>query len=85
MKGKIMSFRRGKTKIHIRHMIIEIGGVKSVKEAKALIGKEVSWKSPSGKVINGKITSSHGGKGLVRVAFEKGLPGQSLNDAVEIK
>jgi len=80
-----MSFRRGKTKIHIRHMIIEVDGVKNIKDAKALLGKEVSWKSPAGKVINGKITSSHGSKGLVRVAFEKGLPGQSLNDAVEIK
>ena len=85
MKGKIMSFRRGKTKIHIRHMIIEVDGVKTIKDAKALLGREVSWKSPSGKIINGKITSSHGSKGLVRVAFEKGLPGQSLNDSVEIK
>lgn len=85
MKGKIMSFRRGKTKIHIRHMIVEIDGLKTIKDAKALVGKEVFWKSPAGKVINGKITSSHGSKGLVRVAFEKGLPGQSLNDEVEIK
>lgn len=85
MKGTIMSFRRGKTKVHIRHFIVEVEGLKAIKDAKPLIGKAVSWKSPSGKVINGKITSSHGNKGLVRVAFEKGLPGQAINDQVEIK
>lgn len=85
MKGTITSFRRGKTKIHIRHMIIEVEGVKTVKDAKSLLGKIVSWKSSAGKIINGKITSSHGNKGLVRVAFEKGLPGQAINDQVEIK
>jgi large subunit ribosomal protein L35Ae len=43
------------------------------------------WKSPKGKEINGKVASAHGNKGAVRVIFEKGLPGQSLGNNVEVK
>ena len=42
-----------------------------------MVGKEVVWKSPSGKEIKGKVSDAHGNKGLVRAIFEKGLPGQA--------
>jgi large subunit ribosomal protein L35Ae len=50
-----------------------------------MIGKEVSWKSEAGKIIRGKISSSHGNKGLVRAIFERGLPGQAINTECEVK
>lgn len=53
-------------------------------EAKKLVGKIVEWKSPSGKIIHGKISDAHGNKGLVRAIFEKGLPGQALTNEIEI-
>jgi large subunit ribosomal protein L35Ae len=49
------------------------------------VGKTVSWKSPVGKVITGKITNVHGNKGVLRVQFEKGMPGQSIGAKVEVK
>ena len=70
--------------MHERHFILDFG-IKGKEEAAKLIGKEVTWKSSSGKVINGKISSSHGNKGLVRAIFEKGLPGQSIGTEVEAK
>jgi len=54
-------------------------------EAKKLVGRIVEWKSPSGKIISGKISDAHGNKGLVRAIFEKGLPGQALTNEIEIK
>jgi len=36
-------------------------------------------------VIKGKISGSHGNKGLVRAIFERGLPGQALNTEIEVK
>ena len=54
------------------------------KDAEKFIGKEVEWKSPSGKVIKGKISSAHGNKGVLRCIFEKGLPGQAITTEVEI-
>jgi large subunit ribosomal protein L35Ae len=83
MQGKIIQFRRGRHTYKKRHFLIDVGA-KTKEEAGKFIGKEVKWKSPGGKVIKGKISCAHGNKGLVRTIFEKGLPGQALNDGVEM-
>lgn len=85
MKGKVSSFRRGKHIQKPRHFIIIVDGVDKREKAEKLIGKEAVWKSPTGKELKGKITSAHGNKGLVRVVFEVGLPGQAINSEVDIK
>jgi len=83
--GKVVQFRRGRHVIHERHMLVEIEGVDSKEKASKLVGKEALWKSPAGKEIKGKVSGAHGNKGVVRVIFEKGLPGQSVTTSVEIK
>ena len=85
MKAKIIQFRRGRHTIKERHYLIEIPKVKTRKETEKFVGKEVEWKSPAGKIIKGKISSSHGNKGIVRAIFEKGLPGQAITTEVEVK
>lgn len=85
VNGKIVQFRRGKHTVHEKHFLIEIEGTKSRKDAEKLVGKEVEWKSPAGKIIKGKISGAHGNKGVVRAIFEKGLPGQAVTTNVEIK
>ncbi len=84
MKGKVIQFRRGRKTYKPRHFILDLGA-KNREQAQKLKGKEVEWKSPSGKIIKGKISSAHGNKGLVRAIFEKGLPGQAINQEIEIK
>ena len=83
--GKVIQFRRGRHTIHEKHFLIEIDNVLNKEEAEKFIGKEVSWKSPAGKIIKGKVSSAHGNKGVVRAIFEKGLPGQAVTTNVEIK
>ena len=83
--GKVIQFRRGRHVIHKRHFLIEIDGVSNKEEAQKFIGKEIEWKSPAGKIIKGKISSTHGNKNLVRAIFEKGLPGQAITTKVEVK
>lgn len=83
MKAKVIQFRRSKNKIKDRHYLIDVGA-KNKEDAAKFIGKDVSWKSPSGKIIKGKIMASHGNKGIVRAIFEKGLPGQAMTNEVEI-
>jgi len=82
--AKIIQFRRGLKRIHEKHYIIDVD-VKSREEAGKFVGKQVIWTSPAGKKIIGKISSAHGNKGMVRAIFEKGLPGQARNEAVEVK
>ncbi len=85
VNAKLIQFRRGKQTIHERHYLIEIDGVSKREEAEKFVGKEVSWKSPAGKIIKGKISAPHGKRGVVRAIFETGLPGQAMTQGVEIK
>ena len=84
MKAHVVQFRRGRKTYTPRHFIIDVGA-KNKEDAEKSIGKEISWKSPAGKIIKGKIAASHGNKGLVRAIFEKGLPGQAVNQQCEVK
>lgn len=84
MKGIVVQFRRGRHRIHEKHYLLDLNA-NSREEAKKLVGKTVSWKSPGGKVISGKISDAHGTKGLVRAIFESGLPGQAVATEVEVK
>ena len=65
-------------------MVIVVKGVNKKEDASKLVEKAVSWKSPAGKEIKGKVRSAHGNKGAVRVLFEKGMPGQSIGNKVVI-
>jgi len=85
MHATVVNFRRGKRTYTPRHFILQIDGMNDRKKAQTLVGKGVSWKSPSGKIIQGKIAAVHGNSGCVRAIFERGLPGQALADKVEIK
>ncbi len=84
MKAKVIQFRRSLKRIHERHYIIDVGA-KTKEEAEKFVGKKLIWTSPAGKKINGKISSTHGNKGMVRSIFEKGLPGQAMNTEVEVE
>ena len=84
MKGIVVQFRRGRHRVHERHYLLDLG-LTSRDEAKKMAGKHVSWKSPAGKIISGKISDAHGTKGLVRAIFETGLPGQAVTTEVEVK
>jgi len=83
-KGKVIQFRRSLKHMIERHFILDVG-TKTKEDAAKMIGKEVAWKSPAGKIIKGKISGSHGNKGLVRAIFDRGLPGQSVNTEIDIK
>jgi large subunit ribosomal protein L35Ae len=83
MKGIVIQFRRGRKTVKERHFLLDIGMNDRV-SAEKIVGKEVSWKSPAGKIIKGKIAGAHGNKGLVRAIFEKGLPGQAITTEIEV-
>ncbi len=85
MKGKVVQFRRGRHTIHERHFLIKVEGVSNRQDAGELVGKDVEWKSPAGKIIQGKVSGAHGNNGVVKAIFEKGLPGQAVGTEVEVE
>ncbi|MEK6937264.1 MAG: 50S ribosomal protein L35ae [Nanoarchaeota archaeon] len=84
MEGLIANFRRSRHVQTNNQMIILVNNITKKEDSKKLVGKKVVWKTKTGKEILGKVASSHGNKGALRVIFEKGLPGQSLGEKVQI-
>jgi len=85
MKGKVMNYRGGVNTQKANQMIIAPENCSNKEEAAKLLGKKVEWKTPSGKILVGKVSRLHGRKGEVIARFKKGLPGQALGTEIEIK
>lgn len=87
MQGIISHFRGSFRRRKGNQLIVVVQGVDKKDKAQSLIGKTAVWTSPGKekKEIKGKISSTHGNKGAVRVIFERGLPGQSLGEDVKIQ
>jgi large subunit ribosomal protein L35Ae len=84
--AKVIQFRRGRKTFKPRHFLLEIPTITTREKATEFVGKTTIWTSPGKheKKIIGKISSAHGGNGVVRAVFEKGLPGQAIGTEVEI-
>jgi large subunit ribosomal protein L35Ae len=87
MEGIISSYRRSLKSQTTNQAIIYVDEVDSKEKAGKLIGKSVSWHAPGKdkKVLRGKISFAHGGKGAVRAIFETGIPGQAIGQKVKIE
>lgn len=85
MQGLVKSYRRGVRTQRPKQIILVVKGITSKKGASAVIGKSVSWKSPGGKRMNGKVTATHGDKGAVRARFERALPGSAIGARVTVQ
>ena len=87
MQGIIIQFRRGRHTLTTNQFLVKVDGVDNREKAEKLKGKEVEWKSAGKvpKIIKGQVAGAHGGKGILRCRFERGLPGQSITTKVEIK
>ena len=84
MEATVMHFRQGRHHVNNKQMIIKVA--ETAEGAEKVIGKTVTWKTPSGKEIKGKVSALHGRKGAVRAIFsEKGLPGQALGTKIKIE
>ena len=85
MKAIISNFRSSKHSQYGNQMIVLVDGVSTKEKANRLIGKKAVWKSSAGKEISGEVKAAHGSKGAVRVLFEKGMPGQSVGQRLDIQ
>jgi large subunit ribosomal protein L35Ae len=47
------------------------------------IGQKVVWRGEKSSLM-GKVVGFHGKKGVVRVRFKKGVPGQALGTTVQL-
>ncbi|MFH1695321.1 MAG: 50S ribosomal protein L35ae [Candidatus Micrarchaeota archaeon] len=80
----IKNFRRGRRTQHTNQFVLVHDSVDSKTKAAKLIGSKAEWKTSSGKIIKGKITRIHGGKGAVIARMEKGLPGTAISTKMNV-
>ena len=81
--GRIMNYRIGIRTQMSGECLIQFTDVFSPAQSGQLIGQKVLWKGDKKECI-GKIVGFHGKKGVVRVKFKKGVPGQALGTIVEL-
>lgn len=84
MKATLLNYRRGRHTQTTNQFLVEIEGCETRAMASQFIGKRVVWRSPKGKEIFGRITQTHGTRGVLRARFSRGLPGDALGKKVEI-
>ena len=85
MEAVIVNFRGSRHRQTGNHMVLKINSVDNKEKAAKLVGKAVSWHSPAGKEIKGKVAAAHGNSGAVRAIFETGMPGQSVGSKAKIE
>ncbi|MQY62316.1 50S ribosomal protein L35ae [archaeon] len=81
--GTILNYRIGIRTQNPKECLIQFAHVNSASLAGQLFNRKVVWKQGNSKLI-GTIAGVHGKKGVVRVKFQKGVPGQALGTTVEL-
>ena len=85
MEAILLNYRRGRHTQTVNQLLLEVEGCDTKAMASKFIGKRVIWKSVAGKEIFGKVTQPHGTRGVLRIRFSRGLPGDAIGDKVEIR
>lgn len=84
IKGVIVNYKTGCKVQYTRHVLVKVPEITNIGLASRLLNRKAIWISPSGKQIHGKVVAVHGKRGIVRVMFKRGLPGQAIGGPVEI-
>jgi large subunit ribosomal protein L35Ae len=92
VRGKHISFTRGKRNTTPSTSLIKIEGCDSIQDAEFYLGKRIAYvyraqraiRGSKVRVIWGKVTRSHGNNGVVRAKFRNNLPPKSLGANVRV-
>jgi large subunit ribosomal protein L35Ae len=83
VEGRILYYRTGPRTQKSKECIIQFTHILSASEAASLVGRKVVWRQNKNRIV-GTIIALHGLKGLVRVRFRRGVPGNALGSTVEL-
>ncbi|KAF2142900.1 uncharacterized protein K452DRAFT_326127 [Aplosporella prunicola CBS 121167] len=92
VKGRHLSYQRGKRNTNPNTSLIKIEGVDNTQDATFYAGKRVAFvyrasrevRGSKIRVIWGKVTRPHGNSGVVRAQFRHNLPPKSFGASVRI-
>jgi large subunit ribosomal protein L35Ae len=81
--GTIVNYRIGTRTQMPKWCLVQVMGESAVSKAGQLVGRKMMLKSGKKNFV-GRIIDLHGKKGIVKVKFHKGIPGQALGARVEL-
>jgi large subunit ribosomal protein L35Ae len=81
--GTIMNYRIGIRTQMSKWCLIQINGENSVSKAGQLVGRKMILKFGKNSFV-GKIMGLHGKKGVVKVKFQRGVPGDAIGSRVKL-
>jgi len=81
--GIIQNYRIGTGSQNTKECLIQFAHVNSASLAGQLFNRKVIWEQGDIKFI-GTIIGAHGKNGVVKVKFQKSVPGQALGTTVEL-
>ncbi|RMJ25039.1 60s ribosomal protein [Aspergillus sp. HF37] len=92
VKGRHLSYQRGKHEVRAKTSLIQIEGVDDTNAASFYLGKKVAFvyrakrqvRGSNIRVIWGKVTRPHGNSGVVRAQFRHNLPPQTFGATVRV-
>jgi large subunit ribosomal protein L35Ae len=84
MKATVLSFRRGRHNLKTNQLLLSVKDIESESSALKLLGKKVTVKTSGGRSIIGKVSGSHGKKGVLRARFRQGVPAGILGKEIEV-
>ncbi|KAH0291335.1 60S ribosomal protein L33-A [Aureobasidium namibiae CBS 147.97] len=92
VKGRHLSYQRGKRNTNPNTSLIKIEGVDDSKAASFYLGKKVAFVYRASKEVRGskirvmwgKVTRAHGNSGVVRAQFRNNLPPRSFGATVRV-
>ncbi|KAK5071767.1 60S ribosomal protein L33B [Lithohypha guttulata] len=92
VKGKHLSYQRGKRNTNPNTSLLKIEGVDDSKAAQFYLGKRVAFiyraarerQGTKIRVIWGKVARPHGNSGVVRAKFVHNLPPRSFGASVRV-
>ncbi|KAF1946126.1 60S ribosomal protein L33-A [Clathrospora elynae] len=87
VKGRHVSYQRGKRNTNPNVSLLQLEGVSSSVDAEWYLGKRVAYVyrvSSGNRVVWGKIRRTHGNSGMVRASFRNNLPPKSFGASVRV-
>ena len=84
VKALFVNYVGGRHTQRNKQILVKIDQVGDENKVAKYIGRKVTWKSPSGNTLTGKIMSVRGGNGVLKAIFRKGLPGQAIGKELNI-
>ena len=83
LTGVFLGYAGGKGTQKSNNALIKLNGFDDAR-ASQHIGRKVVYTTSSGKKLIGKILRLHGGNGIVRARFRRGLPSKAVGQDVAI-